>query len=125
MLRKVFFATLVVILASGLLTQAQGHGRKFHRRHHRVALSYSPHPVGVSHGALRIPPPAPRPEAIPPRPVRWAVWIPGHWVWNYGAGCWVWSPGYWHRRPRGVAWIPGHWQDRTGVWIWIEGHWRP
>jgi len=72
---------------------------------------------------VRIGPPAPRYERIPPAPVgphRW-VWTPGYWRW-YG-GRYVWVGGRYMQRAHG-DWRPGRWEHRSGGWIWIGGGWH-
>jgi hypothetical protein len=68
------------------------------------------------------PPPPPIAETIPLCPSPDYVWIGGSWAWR---GSWVWSSGYYFRRPVGqVAWVPGYWDHRASGWGWNRGHWR-
>jgi len=72
---------------------------------------------------VRIGPPAPRFERIPPPPLgphRW-VWVPGYWRWD--GGRYIWFGGRYMRRTRGY-WSPGYWAHRPRGWIWIDGGWH-
>jgi hypothetical protein len=76
--------------------------------------------------SIRIGPPPPRREVIPPRPREHPDW-----VWQRGYNRWdgqryVWTPGLYAAPPyRGARWVPGHYRNkgRRG-WVWIPGHWR-
>ena len=69
---------------------------------------------------VRIAPPAPRVEVVPP-PRAGFVWVPGYWNWNgrrhvWVAGAWVRErPGYVYRQPRWVE-RGGHWEFEGGTW---------
>jgi len=72
---------------------------------------------------VRVGPPAPRYEPIPPVPAgphRW-IWTPGYWRWD-GAR-YIWAPGRYVWREHG-NWRPGYWDHRPGGWVWVEGRWR-
>jgi|SRR5215831_20412109 len=72
---------------------------------------------------VRIGPPAPRYEPIPPRPVgpyRW-VWTPGYWHWD--GGHYIWYRGRYVQRAHG-DWRAGYWDHRPGGWVWVGGGWR-
>ncbi|MFC6646639.1 YXWGXW repeat-containing protein [Granulicella cerasi] len=72
--------------------------------------------------AVRIGPPPPRREVIPP-PRPGYVWHPGYHRWD--GGRYVWVPGEYAVPPRpGAYWVPGHWAHRPGGYVWIEGHYR-
>lgn len=72
---------------------------------------------------IRTPPPPARVEVRPAPPFPGGIWIDGHWEHRHGD--WVWSPGFWDRRPEpGAHWVPGHWEERPGGWRWVPGHWR-
>jgi hypothetical protein len=87
-------------------------------------------------------PPRPRDKRESPAPPgeRGAIWVPGHWSWEEGAGEWVWTGGYWQppgppppARAEDTSSPPlpgctfrgGHWQwrDSDGRWIWEPGYW--
>jgi hypothetical protein len=74
---------------------------------------------------IRVGPPAPIVEAVPPIPHEhpdW-VWQPGYHRWD--GGRYVWVPGTYVQPPRhGARWVAGHWDHRGGGYVWIEGHWR-
>jgi hypothetical protein len=82
-------------------------------------------PVETDVAIVRVAPPPPRYEVVPPLPPeRFAIeyWQPGHWRWNEYEHVWV--PGHYAVRPRaGAVWVPGHWQQRGAGWVFIEGHW--
>lgn len=73
---------------------------------------------------VRVGPPAPVREVIPPPPPE----HPG-WVWHAGyhrwdGGRYVWVPGYYVAPPyRHARWVPGHWDRTPRGWFWVEGHW--
>ncbi len=71
---------------------------------------------------VRVGPPAPRREYIPPRPRRGDVWVGGHWGWHGGRYAWV--GGYWQPGRRGCGWMPGHWAHTWRGNYWVNGHWR-
>ena len=66
---------------------------------------------------IRIGPPAPRYERVPP-PRRGYTWQAGYWNWS--GGRWVWIGGTWTASRPGCTWIPAHWSNG----YWREGHWR-
>ncbi len=74
---------------------------------------------------IRVAPPRPRYERMPPRPREhrdW-VWRAGYYRWDGRAHVWV--PGEYVAPPRAHAhWVPGHWDRRPGGYVWIEGRWR-
>ena len=87
-----------------------------------------PHPryVGQPTSALvevPYPPPAARPEGIPPRPSESAVWIDGEWRWRRSR--WSWKSGRWVAPPPGAAFSPWTSVRRTdGVVFFAPGVWR-
>jgi hypothetical protein len=71
---------------------------------------------------VRIGPPRPHYERVPPPPHPGWAWRAGYQRWD-GAH-YVWTPGEYVAPPRaGVHWVQGHWAHRRGGWVWIEGHW--
>lgn len=57
---------------------------------------------------------------VAPSPVH--VWIGGRWAWRQGA--YVWTPGYWARRPYGYSrWHSGLWLRHGQGWRWRHGYW--
>ncbi len=55
-------------------------------------------------------PPAPQPEAVPPRPSDQHLWIPGYWTWQNG----------------NYAWMAGHWEMKPSAnAVWINPTWEP
>lgn len=73
---------------------------------------------------VRVAPPAPIVEPLPPPPrgERY-VWVPGHWHWN--GHRYVWRSGHYAVRPRRyTAWVPAHYDQRPGGWYYVPGHWR-
>jgi len=73
---------------------------------------------------VRVGPPAPIVETVPPPPPEhpgWA-WHNGYHRWD--GGRYVWVPGYYAAPPHpGAHWVEGHWVARNGGWVWREGHW--
>ena len=73
---------------------------------------------------VRIGPPAPHHEVVPPAPHE----HPG-WVWQQGYHRWdghqyVWIPGTYASPPYEHAhWVPGHWRDTPRGYVWVDGHW--
>jgi hypothetical protein len=82
-------------------------------------------PVETDVAVVRVAPPPPRYEVVPPLPperVAVEYWQPGHWRWNGYEHVWV--PGHYAVRPRsGAVWVAGHWQQRGPGWVYVEGHW--
>lgn len=70
---------------------------------------------------VRVGPPAPRHEYMPPRPHPGYVWVGGHWGWS--GGRYVWIGGYWQAGRRGCTWVPGHWTRNWRGNYWVNGHW--
>ena len=82
---------------------------------------------GSSHGfhdqlEVRIPPPPPQRETIPP-PRHGYVWIPGYWDWRNARHSWV--VGRWMPERRGCHWKPHRWVSRDGRWFLQVGGWVP
>lgn len=72
---------------------------------------------------VRIGPPPPQHEVIPPPIHDGWVWQPGYHRWD-GAN-YVWVPGTYAEPPHPHAhWVPGHWDHRGGGYVWVDGHWR-
>ena len=71
---------------------------------------------------VRVAPPAPIVETVPPPP------HPG-WAWHAGYHRWdgeryVWVPGVYEEPPHGHhRWIEGHWANGRNGYAWHEGHW--
>jgi WXXGXW repeat (2 copies) len=69
---------------------------------------------------VRIAPPQPRSEPVPPaRPGR--VWIPGYWDWRGNRHVWV--RGRWVSARRGMVWEQDRWVNRNGRWQLQRGRW--
>ena len=68
-------------------------------------------------------PPAPQPEAVPPRPSPQNVWVAGYWTWqnnNY-----AWMAGHWEVPPTTSAvWVNPRWESESGAFRFYEGYWR-
>jgi hypothetical protein len=73
---------------------------------------------------VRVAPPAPIVEVVPPPPHEhpgWA-WHPGYHRWD--GERYVWVPGVYEEPPRGHhRWIAGHWVNGRDGYVWHEGHW--
>jgi hypothetical protein len=73
---------------------------------------------------VRVGPPAPPREVVPPPPAEhrdWA-WHAGYHRWDGHA--YVWVPGSYVAPPYAHArWVPGHWDNTPRGYIWVEGHW--
>ena len=79
-------------------------------------------PPGEIAFAINHPPPAPVPEALPPRPSRNAFWIAGHWAWHRTRLSWI--PGRWEYTQPGFVWEQANWFFSNGQWHFIPGGWR-
>jgi hypothetical protein len=66
---------------------------------------------------VRIGPPAPRYERVPPAR-RGYAWRAGYWNWQ--GGRYVWVGGMWVSGHRGNCWVPAHWARG----YFSPGHWR-
>lgn len=70
---------------------------------------------------VRIAPPPPRSEAVPP-PRAGYVWVGGHWDWRNNRHQWV--TGNWLRERRGYRYNQPAWMERDGRWRMERGNWR-
>jgi hypothetical protein len=74
---------------------------------------------------VRIGPPAPVHEVVPPPPHEhpdWA-WHAGYHRWD--GNRYVWVPGVYEQPPHPHArWVAGHWDHHHDGYVWVEGHWR-
>jgi hypothetical protein len=74
---------------------------------------------------VRIGPPPPVRETIPPPPHEHPEW-----AWHNGYHRWdgnryVWVPGTYENPPHAHAkWVAGHWDHHHDGYVWVEGHWR-
>lgn len=90
-----------------------------------VAVLASAFAVGAAHAqvVVRVGPPAPIVEVVPPAPHPGWVWHPGYHRWD-GAR-YVWVPGEYANPPHpGAIWVAGGWENRHGGYVWREGRWR-
>jgi len=70
---------------------------------------------------VRVGPPAPRYERIPPAPGPGFVWVGGYYDW--AGGRYVWRPGRYLRRPYpGAVWVHPRWDGYHHRYI--RGYWR-
>jgi hypothetical protein len=73
---------------------------------------------------VRVGPPPPVHERIPPPPHEhpdWA-WHSGYHHWD--GNKYVWTPGVYEAPPHAHAhWVAGHWDHHHDGYVWIEGHW--
>jgi hypothetical protein len=70
---------------------------------------------------VRVAPPPPRSETIPP-PRRGMAWAPGYWDWN--GRRYVWRTGHWVQARRGQHYREDRWVERNGGWARERGGWR-
>lgn len=70
---------------------------------------------------VRVAPPPPRTEVIPPAR-HGRVWVAGHWGWQNGHHHWV--PGTWIRERPGYHYSQPNWVERDGRWHMQSGNWR-
>jgi len=70
---------------------------------------------------IRIAPPPPRVERVPP-PRHGFVWVPGHWDWNGRRHVWV--HGTWLRERHGYRYVEPAWVERDGRWQMERGRWE-
>lgn len=67
-------------------------------------------------------PPAPQPEAMPPRPSSAHIWIAGYWTWQNAR--YAWMAGHWEVPPSTSAvWVNPRWEPESGAFRFYEGHW--
>jgi len=79
--------------------------------------------AGAQHVYVRVGPPVPPREVVPPPPHAGWVWHRGYHRWD-GAR-YVWVPGTYVEPPyRHARWVPGHWRRGPRGYYWVEGHWR-
>jgi hypothetical protein len=64
-------------------------------------------------------PPAPRPEAVQPRPG--FQWVAGHWQLHHAR--WDWQSGHWERQRAGRVYEPGMWTLCDGRYLWADDRW--
>jgi len=69
---------------------------------------------------LRVAPPAPRAEVVPPSR-RGYVWAPGHW--DARGNRYHWVKGSWMRERRGFHYREPNWVERDGRWYREGGSW--
>jgi hypothetical protein len=100
-MRRAFFPTLVLVVASIVSAGCAGHAY--------VASYYGP--------------PAPRVEAYGYAPGPGYVWTPG--FYNWAGGSYVWVGGRWAAPPRPHArWVEGQYVRRGNHSEYTGGHWR-
>jgi hypothetical protein len=68
-------------------------------------------------------PPAPQPEAVPPRPSNEHVWVAGYWTWQNSR--YAWMAGHWVVPPSSTAvWVNPRWEPEGGAFRFYEGYWN-
>jgi hypothetical protein len=70
--------------------------------------------------AVRVAPPEPRHEAVPPAR-RGYEWAPGFWNWN--GHRYTWTRGHWERARTGYVFHPTTWEQGDGGWRQNRGGW--
>lgn len=84
-----------------------------------VATNVAPGPTYVVMQA----PPAPQPEAVPPRPSSQDVWLAGYWTWRDNR--YAWMAGHWERPPTNATrWVNPRWEPENGAYRFYEGYWN-
>jgi len=80
--------------------------------------------VVVVDAGVRVAPPPPRFERVPP-PRPGFAWAPGYWRWSPRWHRYVWVAGYWMRlRPGYRHYRPARWvHDPHGRWYFHRGYW--
>jgi hypothetical protein len=71
---------------------------------------------------VRLAPPDPLVEVVPPRPSHRHFWVHGHWSWNGRSHVWV--PGYYEVERRGYVYREPRWENVGGHWYFHEGAWH-
>jgi hypothetical protein len=71
-----------------------------------------------------MPPPPPKHEVVPVRPMQEAVWVAGHWRWEASRRSFIWHEGKWLPAPRGWVWLPHRWKSTPTGWAFVEGMWK-
>jgi hypothetical protein len=69
---------------------------------------------------VRMAPPAPRHEVVPP-PRHGYAWVPGYWNWN--GHRYVWSRGHWERERVGYVYHQPEWVQDGRRWRFNRGGW--
>jgi YXWGXW repeat-containing protein len=69
---------------------------------------------------VRVAPPAPRTEVVPPAR-RGYVWTPGYWDWRGNRHVWV--NGHYVRERRGYHYATPSWHEQNGRWVLQRGGW--
>ena len=70
---------------------------------------------------VRVAPPEPRVEVVPP-PRHGYVWAPGYWNWRNNQHVWV--GGRWVRERPGYAYNSPRWVEHEGRWRMEQGRWE-
>ena len=65
--------------------------------------------VAATYVDVRVAPPPPRHEVVPPARAGYA-WVPGYWDWRGHRHVWV--KGHWERERHGYYWHPNRWVER-------------
>jgi hypothetical protein len=86
--------------------------------------TYSSAPYAVEPEiAFEVAPPPRRREAVPARPSRHHVWVPGYWAAERGRHEWV--SGRWEVPPEGrSAWVAPRWETRGHSYVFVRGYWK-
>jgi hypothetical protein len=72
---------------------------------------------------VRVGPPRPLVERVPPPPRPGWAWRAGYHRWD--GGRYVWVPGSYVAPPRPRAvWVPGRWSRGPRGYYWMDGRWR-
>ncbi len=80
-------------------------------------------PATVTSYVVTQAPPAPQPEAVPPRPSSSHVWVAGYWTWQNER--YAWMAGHWETPPyTGATWINPRWAPEGTAFRFYEGHWN-
>ena len=89
-----------------------------------AGVSYAPPAAAqVSVGVgIRLGPPPPRFEPLPPPRVG-VVWAPGYWRWDPYVRRHVWVRGYWVRARHGYRYRPAYWVRGRHDWHFHPGYW--
>jgi hypothetical protein len=80
-------------------------------------------PATVTSYVVTQAPPAPQPEAVPPRPSSSHVWIAGYWTWQNSR--YAWMAGHWEVPPyTGATWVNPRWEPEGTAFRFYEGRWN-
>ncbi|MDP5009212.1 MAG: YXWGXW repeat-containing protein [Glaciimonas sp.] len=120
-LKSILCVSLLAASTSMMLPMAQAQNYAQIQGHSQTQ-GYSQTQNYGNNATIRIAPPAPRYERVPPARAGYA-WAPGYW--NWAGRRHVWVQGTWVRARPGYRYSAPRWnRDRRGNWVFRAGDWR-